>query len=325
MESMAAKKVYVVGGAGFLGSHLVDHLVNIGCFVSILDDLSVGRREFINPQAELHEFSILDTSVSLRRLFTGTDHVFNYSSMPYIPDCYERPIDVVSVNTIGALRVIEGAHEAGVKRILQVSSAEVYGNQTWSNMTDSEVSLLDPPSTYAASKAAIDMLARCRYVEANVPVIILRQFNCVGERETHPYVIPEIISQVYSASEGEHGKISINLGNDTERDFMYAGDAVRIATKLIQQGEPGQTYNLGSEDNISIYTLAHKIAKIMRPKCSLEIAQEESRLRAVEIWSLKSNNDKIYKCVGVRPTISLDEALEKTITYFKSNNHSWGF
>lgn len=326
MNSIAGSKVCVVGGAGFLGSHLVNKLVELGCEVSVADDLSVGRKDFVNPKARFIFKDITDPNPEhLRRAFYGIDYVFNYASIPYIPDCFERPVDVVNVNTVGALRVIEAAHKAGVKRILQVSSAEVYGNSaTEEELIESQCSI-DPVSTYAISKAAIDRLCQCRHDEAGVPVIVLRQFNCVGERETHRYVIPEIISQVHRAPTFDKGWMEIKLGADTKRDFLYAGDAVTMAIDLLENGELGEVYNLGSENNISIYDLARLITSIMRPQSKLRIDQEKSRLRPNDIWELKSNNEKIYKDISSRPTVDLRKALEKTIFYYQTCNHNWGW
>lgn len=328
--SIVGSKVCVVGGAGFLGSHLVNHLVDLDCKVSVLDNLSVGRKEFVNPKARIVVGDITDpNSETLRRAFYKVDYVFNYASMPFIPDCYKLPVDVINVNTLGALRVLEAAHGAGVTRILQVSSAEVYGNSGKEEELLEDQCAMEPVSTYAISKATIDHLAHCRHIETGVPVIILRQFNCVGERETHPYVIPEIINQIHKAEPKfvayRTNAIKISLGNDTRRDFLYAGDATWMAIELIQKGELGEAYNLGSEKTIGIYELARMICRLMDPDLDLHITEDSSKVRSVDIWSLKSNNKKIYDCINSRPSVPLEEALKRTIDYFNKNNHSWGW
>jgi len=331
MGKVLGSSVCVVGGAGFLGSHLVNKLLGMDCRVTVVDDFSVGRMKFVPPGVTIRHVNITDPRIDLGRIFADIDYVFNYSSVPYIPDCFVRPIDVVNTNTLGALRVIEAAHNAEVARILQVSSAEVYGN-AGVELLENTCSM-SPVSTYAISKTAIDHLAHCRFVEAGIPVVILRQFNCVGERETHPYVVPEIIDQIHKAptyddnqiDTYDDNQITIHLGANTRRDFLYAGDAVSMAVELLENGECGEAYNLGSEQSITIYDLAETIAAIMVPGCKLEISLDKAKLRPRDIWHLKSNNKKIYGVIKERPTTSLADALRKTVKYYEDNDYTWGF
>ena len=172
-------------------------------------------------------------------------------------------------------------------------------------------------STYGVSKLAADGLVQVRWREAKVPAIAMRQFNCVGERETHEYVIPEIINQLHVRSE-------VNLGNNSFRDFQYAGDAVRMAVSLLECGEFGEVYNMGSEDGIQIYDLAHLIGRLMGHKAVL-INVDQARVRPWEIWHLQSDNTKLYEVIPVRPEVNLEESLTRTIKYFKDNQSSWDF
>ena len=143
----------------------------------------------------------------------------------------------------------------------------------------------------------------------------MRQFNCVGERETHPYVIPEIISQLSEST-------TINLGNNSFRDFQYAGDAVRMAVELLEKGDFGEVYNMGSESGIKIYDLANMIGRLMGHE-KINIVVDEKRVRPWEIWHLQSDNTKLYKAIGERTPTSLEESLKKTIDYYYQNNKQW--
>ena len=131
-----------------------------------------------------------------------------------------------------------------VKGILQVSSAEIYGDAP--NHPIDEKYPANPHSTYGASKLAIDALVQARWREAKTPAIALRQFNCVGENETHPYIIPEIVRQL----DGEFS--TVMLGNNSFRDFQYAGDAVRMAVELLEKGNFGEVYNMGSQEGKNV-------------------------------------------------------------------------
>ena len=145
--------------------------------------------------------------------------------------------------------------------------------------------------------------------------IAMRQFNCVGERETHEYVIPEIISQL---SKGP----KVKLGNNSFRDFQYAGDAVRMAVDLLENGEFGEVYNMGSEEGVKIYELASLIGRLMGHD-EIEIITDEQRIRPWEIWHLQSDNTKLYKAITARPEVSLEDALSRTISFFNDNGGCW--
>jgi nucleoside-diphosphate-sugar epimerase len=234
-------RVCVVGGAGFLGSHMVDHLIQErNCRVLVLDNLSSGFKKFIHPKANFVHADITDSETYLHKAFCHhqIEYVFNYAASPYIPDSFERPLHVFNINAFGALKVINAAQEAGCKGILQISSAEIYGGMGHFLSSEDAEKTLDksiprplseeefviPHSSYGASKAAIDSMVTARWKENRTPAIALRQFNCVGPRETHPYIVPEIISQIskFEYKEDMHGvyPVPIHLGNNSRRDFI---------------------------------------------------------------------------------------------------------
>ncbi|MFH1162091.1 MAG: NAD-dependent epimerase/dehydratase family protein [Candidatus Jorgensenbacteria bacterium] len=317
MEDIQNKKVCVIGGAGFLGSHLVDHLVeDRHCEVLVLDNLISGLKKHVHPKAAFVWFDIRDDEDALAEILKkhGTEYVFNYAAEPYIPECFERPKHFFVINAVAVLNVLNACQKAGIKKILQVSSAEIYGDMK-GKIKESDMVVAH--STYGVSKMAADGLVQVRWREAKVPAIAMRQFNCVGERETHEYVIPEIINQL---AEGP----TVKLGNNSFRDFQYAGDAVRMAVELLEKGERGEVYNMGSETGIQIYDLAHLIGKLMEHE-KVEIVTDQKRVRPWEIWHLQSDNTKLYSVISYRPKVSLEEALKKTIKYFRDNGKKWDF
>jgi nucleoside-diphosphate-sugar epimerase len=242
------------------------------------------------------------------------EYVFNYAAEPYIPKCYEEPEHFFEINASAVLKVMEACQKANIKKILQVSSAEIYGDMKGQIKESDRVV---PHSTYGVSKVAADGLVQVRFREAGTPAIAMRQFNCYGERETHSYVIPEIISQL---AEGP----SVKLGNNIKRDFQYAGDAVRMAVELLEKGECGEVYNMGSENVIEIYELARVIGKLMGYE-QIEIIEDPSRKRKWEIWHLQSDNTKLYSVIGYRHATTFEEGLQKTIEYFFQNGKKWDF
>lgn len=315
---MTGAKVAVVGGAGFLGSHLVHHLVkDYGAEVLVIDSLLRGRREWLPAGVKFAHADIRMHRQQLYELLQGWTHVFNYAACPYVPDGVVCPTFTCDVNFTGAVNVIEAAYEAGCRQILQVSSAELYGSSTHGKLN--EESPVAPRSTYGVSKAAVDAYVQVRWREAKVPCIALRQFNCIGERETHPYVVPEIVRQITDQLHASH--VTVRLGNNTYRDFMYAGDAVAIAARLMETGEFGQVYNSGAEETIQVYDLARRMGRLLYKGVSVE--HDESRDRPWDIQYLCSDNAKVFAATGIRPTTPLDVALMRTIAWFRKNGSKW--
>jgi nucleoside-diphosphate-sugar epimerase len=314
--------------------------------VLVIDNLVAGRREFLHPAAKFCHADITGSEEYLRSVIAGCGvrFVFCYASFPYIPDSFARPLHVFTVNANGAIKVMNAAQEAGCEGILSVSSAEIYGGGQWGDESlDTvaggrlrETASVAPHSSYGAAKAAIDFMVQARWREARTPCIALRQFNCVGERETHPYIVPEIIGQLSRAREaaahawgvspatGEDGpyRLQVRLGNDSFRDFLYAGDAVRMAVELLERGEFGGVYNLGSEEGIKMYALAEKIGRLMGFG-EVEVVEDAARKRPWEIWHLLADCRKVYSVIESRPQVSLDEALRRTIAYYRANGNRW--
>jgi len=315
MRQIKNVNICVIGGAGFIGSHLVDYLLEEReCNVLVLDNLITGQTKNINPKAKFIWHDIRDNENELARILLDNkiEYVFNYAAEPYIPECFERPMHFFDINATSVLRVLNACQVANIKGLLQVSSAEIYGDMT-GKITEKDP--VEPHSTYGVSKLAADGLVQVRWKEAKVPAIAMRQFNCVGERETHEYVIPEIISQLSKSNK-------VKLGNNSFRDFQYAGDAVSMAVELLEKGEFGEVYNMGSEDGIKIYDLAYLIGKLMGHE-SVEIEIDQARVRPWEIWHLQSDNTKLYSVIGNKIPTPLDEALKRTIQYFYTNGSKW--
>jgi nucleoside-diphosphate-sugar epimerase len=302
--------VAVAGACGFYGSHLVEHLIeDRNCEVIALDNLLTGQKKFLHSKAK---FIWCDITQSENRLYkilkeNKVDYVINCVAEPYVPISFERPLHVFDTNARGALMLINASQEAGVKGILQISSAEIYGDIEGKINEEAKT---NPHSSYGASKLAIDTLVQARWHEAKTPCIALRMFNLVGENETHPYVIPEIIRQVSTSND-------IYLGSNTYRDFQYAGDAAKMAVELLEKGNFGEVYNMGSEKGIQIYELAMVIGRLMGK--TIQVFHDVTRDRPKDINHLQSDNTKLYSVIDYRPKVSLEEALKRTIADYEKN------
>jgi len=306
------KNVLVTGGAGFIGSALVRELLEENANVFVLDNFLSGSRENLKECEK--DITIIEADVrdkSLADIFSKNDieFVFHLAAMPYIPECYDKPAEFFEINAVGSLNVMLACKNAGVKRALQYSTSEVYGTAQYVPMDESHP--INPHSTYATSKVAADRLCFTLYHEQQVPVIILRQFNTYGPRETHPYIIPEIISQL---SKGN----TLHLGNiNAKRDFTYVSDAARAAVELMKHKEAeGQVFNSGYGKCWSIKEIAELIAEVMGVK-DLKVVVEKQRLRPLDVQILEANYFKLFRLTGWKPKIRFEEGLHETVEWFK--------
>lgn len=308
----------VVGGAGFLGSHLVDHLIEErGCNVLVLDNLSRGHRKYVHPRAAFEWFDLCgQESLSEALARHRTRFVFLTAAIPFVPDGFLRPLRTFEVTATAVLRVLNAVQAADVEGTLVVSSAEIYGS-TVSGAVSEETPVC-PHSTYAAAKQAADSLVRVRWHEAGVRALAARQFNSYGPRTLHPLVLTTIIDQLWQ------GPV-VRLGNDTTRDFQYCDDTVRTWVELLERGEWGDVVNCGSESSVRIYDLARLVGRLLGHG-SIEIEVDPARVRPdkVEVWHLHADCAKLHSLIGCRERTSLEEGVRRTLDWY-GRNGGWDF
>ncbi len=312
------KNVLVTGGAGFIGSTLVRELLKENARVVVYDNFFSGdmsNLEAIRKEIDIISGCILDPQLKNILANKDIEYVFNLAAEPYIPHCYDRPKRFFEVNANGALNVMLASKETGVKRVLQYSSSEVYGTAKYVPMDEKHPTL--PCSTYAVSKLAADRLCFTLHHEQDIPVIILRQFNTYGPRETHPYIIPELITQLSE-------KNRLKLGNiKASRDLTYVEDAAKGAIKLMKCKKAiGEVINLGYGVDYKVEELAHIISELMGWD-SIDIDIEKERLRPFDVERLNSDQSKAKKFIDWKPRIDLKEGLRRTIEWFKENDCKW--
>ncbi len=318
MDSLKGKNIMVTGGAGFIGSTLVRELLKEGANVIVYDNFLSGKLVNLNEvenRIKIIKGDILDKNFKSVLTENKIEYLFNLAAEPYIPHCYERPTQFFEINANGAMNVMLAAKAAGVKRIVQYSTSEVYGTAKQTPMDEHHPTI--PASTYAVSKLAADRLCYTLHHEQGIPVVILRQFNVYGPRETHPYIIPELISQLNKGSK-------LKLGNiKATRDLTYVTDAAKGAIALIKCPEAvGEVVNMGTGEDHSVEKMARTIGKLMG-HTNVDIEIEQARLRPLDVNVLQCNYFKMHKLTGWEPEVSFEEGLKKTIDYFKENKCTW--
>jgi len=319
-DVLSSGRVLVTGGAGFIGSTLIRRLVPLCEKVIVFDNFVSGSRknlEGFEQKVDIVEGDICDQSFHEILDQQRVAFLFHLAAHPFIPSCYDEPLKFFNVNSLGTMNVLLAAKRARVKRIVLFSTSEVYGTAQYVPMDENHP--LDPSSTYAVSKCAADRLAQTFFYEHNLPLTIVRQFNCYGPRETHPYIIPEIISQLSKSR-------VIELGNTAaRRDFTYVDDAADAAISIAACKEAiGEVFNVGSGNDISIMELAHLIGELMGVD-DVEIQRDPIRLRPKDVERLYCDASKVSRLTGWMPKMRLREGLEHTIDWYKKNSFEWPY
>jgi len=319
--TLAGQKVLVAGGAGFVGSQLVRELLDLGARVVIYDNFLHGTRQNLDDLGKRVAVVIGDVLDEYKLFETFRVHaprfVFDLVGDTYVPTAYDVPKRFLRVNVEGTMNVLLAAKAAGVERMVYVSSTEVYGEAVHKPMTEEHV--LAPLNTYAVTKLAADRLCFTFHHEHGSPVVIARIYNCYGPRETQPYVIPEIITQLDKSP-------IVELGNvEARRDFTYVADTARaLIAVLISDLPNGEAVNVGSNATYSVRELVDKIAPLLGHE-RWEIRTDPRRLRRLDVENFQCDPSKLQRYTGWRPSVGIDEGLERTVRWFRDNGRAWSW
>ena len=308
------KRILVTGGAGFIGSEVVSQLLKKNAMVTVLDNFSSGKRQYLKnnkKNLKIIKGDITDEKI-VSRSVKDQEYVIHLAALPFIPDSFYYPADFFNVNTTGSVNLLwKSIQSKTVSRFVHISTSEVYGSAQHVPMDENHPTA--PHSTYAVSKLAGDRVAFTLHKENGFPVVIIRPFNSYGPQYTQPYIIPEIMNQLLN------GNKELMLGNvDATRDFTFVSDTANaIIRSLDSKKAIGEIINVGSSNEISIRDLAFKISKIAKKK--IKIRYDESRERPYDVNRLVCNNDKAQKLLNWKPTVNMDQGLKKLFQWATKN------
>jgi len=313
------KRILVTGAGGFIASHLVEVLVQLGARVrAFVRYNSRGDPGLLN-QLPAEVFGSLDLIAgdlrdfdAIQQAVRGVDLVFHLGALIAIPYSYLHPREVVESNVIGTLNILLAARQERTPRLVHTSTSEVYG--TARRVPIDEDHPLQGQSPYSASKIGADKLAESFYCAYELPVVTLRPFNTFGPRQSARAVIPTILTQALTQD-------VLNLGSlETRRDFTYVSDTVQgFLLAGSTPGVEGQVFNLGTGFDVSIAELVEIVERLLGR--SLPIAQQSERLRPPksEVMRLLSDNSRARSILGWQPQVSLEEGLSRTIDWMRTH------
>ena len=320
--ALKGKEILVTGGAGFIGSEVVRALfreckdVTVRVFDNFVYGGLFNLHNLLESKREKLHVTKGDLSAKtlLRQTAENTNVVINLAAHAFIPECYHYPENFVNTNIIGTLNLLESIPNS-IESFVYVSTCEVYGKSEY--LPIDERAHTRPRSTYAASKLAAENLVSTLHKERGIPVIILRPFNTYGPRDSHPRIIPEIISQL---SKGN----TLRLGNtSTTRDFSFVSDIANgiVMAAALNEGT-GEIINLGSGKGTSMQELIDLIANVMKMDY-YRVLVDKKKLRPWDVENSVSITAKAERLLNWRPTTSLRKGLEKTVEWYKKNGEKW--
>lgn len=300
-------RILVTGGAGFIGTHTVRQLLSNGHEVVILDNLSKGDKENVDPRAKLVVGDISDPEACAKAL-EGVDSVIHMAGLIVVPESVKNPGLYSQNNVIGSVGLFESMKKANVSKIIFSSSACVYGEPQKLPITEDEP--LHPDNPYGASKASVEAFLQSYHAVSGFDVTILRYFNPYGPGERHEpetHAIPNIIKSVLAKK-----SVPLYWGGEQIRDFIYIDDLVRAHTDVL--GLKGfNIFNVGTETGVKVKDVIDEIFKIV----GYEVELNDLGERPGDVAANYASSKKLHEAVGWKAQVNLSEGLERTIEDFK--------
>lgn len=300
-------KVLVTGGAGFIGSHVNKLLLDEGHQVTVLDDLSKGRKDSIDPKVSFHQIS-LDNQKQLEEILPGHDAVIHMASFIEVGESVKKPVEFTQNNIVGTVKLLEAMKNTGVKKIIFSSSACVYGKPNKIPITENDP-LGEQENPYGLTKVSMEQFCQLYHNLHGFDVTILRYFNPYGPGELHQpetHAIPNFIKSTLSKT-----PIPLYWKGEQVRDFIYIEDLAK-AHVLALPLSGLHLYNIGTNQGVKVIDVVKKIFEIL----GYEVPIDDKGERKGDVPSLVASSEKIKQELDWEAQVNLEEGLQKTIDFW---------
>ena len=303
-------KILVTGGAGFIASHVVDAFVNAGHDVAIVDDLSTGKRENVNPRARLYVLDLRDSGLAQVFAEWKPDVVSHHAAKASVRESMVEPVLYADVNISGGVKLLEMCRRFGVRKIIYASTGgALYGDPQY--LPADEAHPIGPLDPYGVSKAALEYYLPIYHQQHGVAFTTLRYANIYGPRQD-PYGEAGVVA-IFSRRMLAGEQAIINGNGEQERDFVYVGDVAQANLLALDRGDGG-TFNLGTGIGTSINDLFARLKAIT----GYTLPDAHGPPKAGEAFKVYLQADKARRELGWQPTVDLDRGLRLTVDYFRT-------
>lgn len=316
MPHMPRPICLVTGGAGFIGSHLAQRLLELDYQVRIVDNFSTGKREHIKDfvaQTELFEGSILDEAL-LENAMTGVQFVFHQAAIRSVSKSVDNPYGSHETNVTGTLKVLLAAKKAGAERVIYASSSSLYGDNE--KCPQKETMQAQPISPYAVSKLSGELYCRVFTKSFNLPTVSLRYFNVYGPRQDPESIYSAVIPRFMELAM-EDKPLEVHWDGKQSRDFTYVGDVVNanICSLKAKPAVFGEAFNIAGGKNYSLLQLIALLERIIGRKLKKNFHPK----RAADVRKTYADIAKAKRLLGYKPQTAFASGLAKTWGYFTAN------
>lgn len=310
-------KALILGGAGFVGKHLIRHLRD-----DLKWDISVTKMK--NEKVEEKDIKVYDLDImnlsEIKQVMEQVqpDTIFHLAAQSSVALSWKNPGLTIDVNIKGSVNVLDAVRFLSFKpRILLIGSGEEYGHIRPEETPVKEETILRPGNIYAATKAAQNMIGKIYADAYTMDIIIIRAFNHIGAGQAPIFVVSDFCRQVAQIEKGLIEPV-IKVGNlCAKRDFLDVADVIRAYALLAQKGRSGEVYNVGSGKSISIQEILNLI--LSKSSHKISVLQEKDRFRPIDVAVIEADINKLQKDTGWKAEISISDTISDVLEYWRKN------
>jgi len=310
MAKLISKKILVTGGVGFIGSHLVNELIKQKNKVVVIDNLSSGKKENLNPKAKFYKTDV--RSKNILKIFKSEkpNIIFHFAAKPIVEEVYKKPAEALEVNIMGTVNILEACRQAkNIESIIIVSSDKAYGKSK--NLPYKESSPLNGDHPYDASKSSADLIAQAYYSTYGLPVLITRFSNVFGPGDPNiSRIIPGIMEAVI-----KNKKLLVRSNGKMIREYTYIDDIVDGCIKLASHKKNyGEAFNFGSKNIFNVFDIIKETEKALGVKIKYKIlntAKNEIPKQYLD-WS------KAKKILKWQPKATFEQAIKNSFNWYNA-------
>lgn len=316
-EGEARVRALITGITGFAGGHLAQHLLDRGDeVIGVAIDEGQGLEHLSRPVqveiADLKNLSVVDDLLDGVR----PDAIYHLAGQAFVSKAWKSPWSTFETNVLPQLNILQGMVRLESKaRLLIVASGEIYGPIRPENLPVREDAPLRPDNPYGVSKVTQDVLGYQYFQSHKIDVLRVRAFNHIGPRQSQTFVSASFARQIAEAEEGLREPV-IFVGNlDAKRDFTDVADVVHAYALLVEKGEPGEAYNVGTGRSRSVRSLLDVLIGLGRVE--ITVRQDPSRMRPSDVPDVYADTRKLRDCTGWEPQIGFEESLGRVLDYWR--------